>query len=419
MKKVNLILSTLAGFAITLAGMLTVTSCSEDEAPVALELTTLAANDIDLNAATSPSGVSSEVVITATFSTGLDPTTIVESNVSLLRLYDNTNIELELAVSGNTITITPKSQLLPGNVHTLKIAAAVASDKSQKLGSDLERSFTTDGFFSPKGLIAYWNFDDNLNDQVGSFNADPAKTVAITFADARKSTAGKAASFNGTTSIAEVPNADQLMDNEDFAISFWVKVNSSKEAQFVIGLGGYKGFQFEVLGGPWTAMDKGFKIATQYQLASSTDAEDTWWNGMPNGWQGSTFARDVSGLGGTPSYFKDVWAQVVCTYDATNKVGSMYVNGQLMRSWDFDLWPDGDAKKTATGVTFAGNASGGGNNLAFGFFQATGNPIIPDSWALYSDPNNNHFMGLLDDVRIFSNSLTEEEITLMYNSEKP
>ena len=148
-----------------------------------------------------------------------------------------------------------------------------------------------------------------------------------------------------------------------------------------------------------------------------SDAEDTWWNGNPNGWQGSTFARDVSGAGGIASYFKDKWAHVVCTYKSSTKVGSMYVNGQKVRSWDFNLWPAGDAKKGALGVKFAGDPAG--NNLAFGFIQGSANRIISDSWADPSDPANNHFKGLLDDVRIFKRAITDGEVTLIYNSEKP
>ncbi|NJM26360.1 MAG: LamG domain-containing protein, partial [Bacteroidia bacterium] len=179
------------------------------------------------------------------------------------------------------------------------------------------------------------------------------------------------------------------------------------------------GFQFEVLGGSWDALTKGVKLATRYQLASTTDAEDTWWNGNPNGWQGSLLSKDVTAAGGLAAIFKDKWAHVVCAYDATTKVGTMFVNGEKTREWDFDLWPDDSPKKAATGVKFAGNTTDGGNNLAIGFIQASGNRIVSDGWADPSNPDNNHFKGLLDDIRIFSRSLTTTEVSLMYNSEKP
>ena len=165
------------------------------------------------------------------------------------------------------------------------------------------------------------------------------------------------------------------------------------------------------------------KLATQYSLANgTTDAEDTWWNGDGKtkdngGWQGSTFNKNVSTVG-VGSFFMDKWAHVVCTYNAPTKVGSMYVNGEKVREFDFNLWPADAAKKNATGVKYAGNAAPG-NKFAIGFIQARDNRTITDSWANYADQANNHFKGSLDDIRIFHSALTQTEVTLMYNSEKP
>lgn len=111
------------------------------------------------------------------------------------------------------------------------------------------------------------------------------------------------------------------------------------------------------------------------------------------------------------------WAQVLCIYNSTSKVGTLYINGVKMKSQDFNLWPAGDKKKGVVGLKFAGNAAN--NNLVFGFIQDKTSPTIPDGWADYMVTTNNHFKGQLDDVRIFHKALTETEIGLMYNSEKP
>ena len=59
-------------------------------------------------------------------------------------------------------------------------------------------------------------------------------------------------------------------------------------------------------------------------------------------------------------------------------------------------------------------------NLHFGFIPGPGKPgTLTDTWADYTNPDNNHFLGELDDVRIFSAPLTQTEVALMYNSEKP
>lgn len=401
---------------LVFACLSTFNSCKEDD-PTPITIATVTANDVDLNGATSPTNVSVAATITVTFTTNVDPATVTSSNITLERDYDKAIIPATVSASGVTVTIDPTNDLNAGSLFKLTLTSNLKSDKGLAL-TEVSRTFTTAGLFAPSDQIAYWNFESNTNDVFGSFNASASLTKDVTYVTGRNTSSGKAASFNGTTTIIEIPNGNQLMANKDFGLSFWVNINSTKESHFILGLAAWKGFQFEVMGGPWTAVDKGVKIATQYDLGGIiTDAEDTWWNGQPNGWQGSTFARDVSSAGGIASYFKDKWAHVVCTYKSSTKVGTMYVNGQKVRSWDFNLWPAGEAKRGALGVKFAGNPTG--NNLAFGFIQGSANRIITDSWADPADPANNHFKGLLDDVRIFKRAITDGEVTLIYNSEKP
>ncbi|MBE0675422.1 MAG: hypothetical protein IH591_12245, partial [Bacteroidales bacterium] len=114
---------------------------------------------------------------------------------------------------------------------------------------------------------------------------------------------------------------------------------------------------------------------------------------------------------------KDNWINVVYTYNGATKVGTLYFNGQRMKAFDFNLWPVGDAKRGVTGMKYAGLAAG--NKLALGFIQGRNNRTITDEWADYSLPANNHFKGQLDDIRFWHKALSENEILLMYNSEKP
>lgn len=402
---------------LVLVGLVTFEACKKTDDPSPITLVSATANTIDLNGAAAPTNVPAGATIKVTFSTNVDATTATTSNITLVRDYDKFSVPITVSSAGAVVTIDPISDLNAGSIFILTLTTGLKSDKGLAL-TEVIRNFTTEGLFAPSDQIAYWNFENNTNDVIGTFNATASLTKDLTFVAGRNAAAGKAGSFNGTTTIVEIPGGEKLMANKDFAISFWVNANSTKEGHFVLGLAAWKGFQFEIAGGSWTALDKGVKLATQYDLGGIiTDAEDTWWNAQPNGWQGSTFARDLSGAGGIASYFKDKWAHVVCTYNSTTKVGSMYVNGLKVRAWDFNLWPNGDAKRGALGVKYAGNANG--NNLAFGFIQGSANRIITDSWADPSDPANNHFKGLLDDVRIFKRALTSGEVTLIYNSEKP
>ncbi len=89
------------------------------------------------------------------------------------------------------------------------------------------------------------------------------------------------------------------------------------------------------------------------------------------------------------------------------------MNGELAKSQDFNQYPTDHAFYNATDLTFNSQA-GLGENLAIGFYSDRSTTIYP--WADYSDPNTNHFAGLMDDVRIYHKTLTETEIQLMYDS---
>jgi hypothetical protein len=114
-----------------------------------------------------------------------------------------------------------------------------------------------------------------------------------------------------------------------------------------------------------------------------------------------------------------MWVHVVCTFDANTKLSTMYLNGEKVNQLDFDLWPMGDPKTTISGLQFAGNLTEGGNKLALGFIQGSGNRIITDSWADPADIYSNHFMGLMDDLRFFKSALTSAEVATLYAAEKP
>jgi hypothetical protein len=419
MKNMKLILSLFGAAALLATASITMMGCEDDDAPPALTLSTLTAGSIDLNAVTSATGVPTAPTITATFSTDLDPATVTTSNITLTRDYDGTQLPITVSASGNTVTITPDDELGTGTMYELSLGTGLMSDKGKALASSVERNFSTEGSFAPAGVIAHYTFENSPEDVVGSYDPTASDVVAIEYLDSRNTAAGKAASFNGTTSLIEIPNADDFMDYDDFAISFWIKPTfTDGKGQFVLGLAGAYGFQFEIPG-DWTWV----KMAINYEIPTGRDAEDSWYPGNGEtkdngGFQGWTVNKDVTPPGVGDTYFKDKWAHVVVTYDAASKVNSMYINGELVKQHDFDLFPADNPKKNAMGVLYSGNAAPG-NELALGFIQARENRKLSDSWADYSVEANNHFKGLMDDVRIFSVPITAAEVALLYNSEKP
>ena len=96
------------------------------------------------------------------------------------------------------------------------------------------------------------------------------------------------------------------------------------------------------------------------------------------------------------------------TYTASGR--NIFVNGPSLPSAVVSCFTG-----SIVGVDYDGTPNG--NKLALGFIQARDNRVITDDWANYAT-GTNHFKGLIDDLRIFSEPLTATEVQLMYNSEK-
>lgn len=405
----NLLLSWLL-----IGGVIAFSSCdNEDDEPQPLMLQSITAGDSDLNQATSPTDVAPNAVIEAVFNVDLDETTVDETDVTLTRGYDDTEVPVDVSVSGNTVTITPQNDLGSGSEYTLVVSGDIESVDGESLDS-FTRSFTTAGSFAPSGQIAFFSFEGSAEDMAGDYDPPAENVTDITYVDSKNADLGQAASFNGSTSLIEIPNADDFLANDDFSISFWVNADANEEGYFVMGLAGFFGFQFEIPG-DWSWV----KMAMRYSTPDGSVAEDSWFNGSGEtkdntGWQGWTVHEGLQNSVGE-AYFIDQWAHVVVTYNAETKVNSMYINGDLVKQHDFNLWPEGDSKQNVTGVTYDGNPAN--NTLALGFFQGTENPTVTDPWADPTNPDNKFFSGELDNIRIFEDALTATEVDLIYQSE--
>lgn len=410
-------------FALVGIAMMVMVSCKKEKD---YTLSSLTADGVDLNGATSATGVAASANIVATFAEDINASTATSTNITLVRDYDNATLATNITVAGNVVTIDPTEDLGSGTLYKLSFTSGVAFADGAANVTAFERTFTTGGTFAPAGAVAHWTFEGNGNDVAGSFNASAA--VAVDYTDSRNAAAGKAATFNGDNSIMEIPGADALMNTNDFTLGFWVKANSdghvngdgNPAGHFVMGLAAFKGFQFEI------PSDYGWcKLAASYDLGNgNTGAEDLWFpgdgkTGANGGWQGWDFCKDLTASGGVAALLKDKWAHVVCVYNSNSRQGILYINGEKMKSFDFDLWPEGDAKRNVTGLKYGGTAPEVVNELAFGFIQSRAGQLWDaEPWGGYDFPTSNHFKGQLDDVRIYHKVLSDDEIRLMYNSEK-
>jgi hypothetical protein len=372
------------------------------------------AGTIDLNGATSPANVPVMPTITATFNVPVDPATVTAANITMIQDYDDAPITLDLTLDDKVITITPTAELGTGSLYLLDFTSGLKSTDGLALTA-VQRTFTTEGAFSPSGAIAHFTFEDNANDIIGAYDPLTADIIDITYTASRNAAAGKAATFNGTTSIIEVPNGDDLM-NTTFSMAYWIKTNSAGKtsAHFVMGLAAWYGFYIEMFG----AYD-GAQIKIQFQQANQTISSDDamWFPALADvSFSGWTYAKSLT-IAEMTALLKDTWLHVVFTYDGPTKVATLYYNGVKMKSFDFNLYPTNHALKGAIGPKYAGLPVG--NNLALGFIQGRNNRIVTDAWADYADAANSHFKGQLDDIRFWHKTITASEVLLMYNSEKP
>ena len=97
----------------------------------------------------------------------------------------------------------------------------------------------------------------------------------------------------------------------------------------------------------------------------------------------------------------------------------MYVNGELMKSQDFDLYGDMHPARSAVGVGYDNVPASFENILALGFIKSIDSPEwAAEPWGNYFVPTSNHFKGDLDDVRVFSAAYSEADAKALYDAEK-
>lgn len=397
-------------------------ACSTDSESEDLNIESMTVAGQDLNAAEAPEDVPTDATIEVTFNSNVQAATATEANIMLIQDYNDEQIPLDISVSGATITITPQDELASGALYQLTLTSGLLNEDDQPL-ANTTRSFTTEGTFSPAGVVAHWMFEDSPDDVTGTYTADEA--VAISYEESRNGDAGLAATFNGDNSIIEILDADQLIDTEEFTLSFWVKTNSSGHVNengdptghFVMGMGAFYGFQFEIGGGyDFVKMPNGVRTSG----GETMGAGDLFWNGDGRtGDQEDVYdAISFNDQEDVTTLTKDQWMHVVFVFDAQAKTRSMYINGERRITHDFTLLPADNPLQDITSMAFAGAQPETYPDLAFGFLQSRrGNLWDNEPWGGYDFPTANHFKGQLDDVKFYHKVLTETEIQLMYDSE--
>lgn len=206
------------------------------------------------------------------------------------------------------------------------------------------------------GLIAHWTFDGNTDDSSGN-GYNGTLVTGVTAAAGVTGEPATAYAFNGTWSQKINTPAPQQFGNETY--SAWVKLATTSDSQVIVGVQ-EMGLHYDMLG----AVNGSGTAVYEFNTPSGNQA-----------------------IFGTSSIMDNNWHMITATRDDTNM--SIYVDGQLQNSAGYSGTP---FEVVAGGITIG--------------YSVRGNPYYPVS-------------GSVDNVRVYNRALSGDEITAIYDAEKP
>lgn len=219
------------------------------------------------------------------------------------------------------------------------------------------------------GLVGYWPFNGNANDESGNNNHGSVSEASLTFD--RFGMDSSAYSFNGENSYIDVLHSSSLDFKYHFSISIW----------FIIGSKDYPS-------------DPNMWLFTKCRTTSPDGFQWTieYWPGVSN----QLIFTEAKEITEVPYPWKSniidttKWHNIIIVKDSINY--SMYIDGVL---------------DTTTTVSSIIDQTGNTNRIVFG--------------AENDDAGIGHlhyFSGKLDDIRLYNRTLNSNEVNLIYNEGK-
>jgi len=208
------------------------------------------------------------------------------------------------------------------------------------------------GQVSTNGLIGYWSFNGNANDESG--NGHNGTVTGATLTTDR---------FGNTNSSYSFINLNQYIDVNNFTvntnqicISYWIYITSLP-------------FEANIISHEWYGNTGSFSTCLHQNTVALKQHIGFALRNNTNAQMGITSKSQI---------FFNQWYNIVCNFDSTNQ--SIYINGIL----DSTKVNPFTLKKSTVLMEF-GNIS------------------------------NLHFNGKLDDIRIYKRALNQSEISALYN----
>ncbi|MCH8838790.1 MAG: fibronectin type III domain-containing protein, partial [Candidatus Marinimicrobia bacterium] len=143
-----------------------------------------------------------------------------ESDVLRYRIYGGTTASpttlIDSTIGGINDTTKTSTPLRNGTTYYYRITAVDSAGNESTLSEEVSET--------PVGLVAYYPFSGNANDESG--NANHGTVFGATLAADRFGNANSAYSFDGTDDYVVVPSAGPLDFSEQMTISFWATPQS-------------------------------------------------------------------------------------------------------------------------------------------------------------------------------------------------
>ena len=217
------------------------------------------------------------------------------------------------------------------------------------------------------GLVGYWPFNGNANDESG--NGNNGTVFNATATDNRFNVTGNALLFNGVDSAVELPGNTFPLNNDSYTINLWYRLTTS-----IPQLNGHTVFD--------DRDEFNWDYKGRYIIDVATTPTESWYQ--------------MSDVG--PRIYKynqpnNTWINITCTYDSQLSKMYLYENGNLINSIDCPSnWYNPGNRKVQIGRCMS--------------------PIQYTPGSYFTS----HWKGEIDDIAVWNRALTQQEVTNLYNA---
>nr|NQU92516.1 LamG domain-containing protein [Bacteroidota bacterium] len=228
---------------------------------------------------------------------------------------------------------------------------------------------------STEGLVAQWLFSGDATDYTGNgFDGTLTNGPAVwgggipVLTSDRFGNADKAYYFNDGGNI-EVTYATALNPPE-ISLSWWIYMEERDNNDYMISMNHWEGYKVN--------------LQTENKVFATVKVED-----------GAIYDKDHNGEG----LVENTWYHLVVSFGAEHM--KFYIDGALVQDWP-DLTGGGIINLSSTPV-----------NLVFGLEMPLSTYDPPPTW------DGAYFKGKMDDIRLYNRVLSDNEVSSIYNLEKP